>query len=85
MEHSLISSADPESVDIMDGQFGEIVEFDEIGISEDIVLIFLFSVDGIKDGGDGFGIGEGTRPTEFFSDPGVLIKLGHLNLYNLSS
>lgn len=77
MVHALVAGANPEGVDVVDGHFGEVVDFDEVGISENIVLIFLFLVEGVENGGDGFGVGEAAGSAELLPDFGVLIELGH--------
>lgn len=80
MVHALISSTNANGVDLMHRKVSDVVEFNKVGISQDVVLILemIFS-SRIEGSANGRSICECWRPSELSSSSRVLIKLCHDN------
>lgn len=84
VEHAFLASADPHGVDLMHGEVGDVVQFNEVRIPKDIILILeMVLAGGIEGSANGAGVRESRRPSELSPRPSVLVKLSHY-LYNLN-
>lgn len=84
VEHALLASADPHGVHLVHGEVGDVVQFNEVGIPEDVILVLeLVLGRRVEGSADGTGVRESRRPPELSPRPGVLVKLSHY-LYNLN-
>jgi len=85
VEHALVPGTDSDSVDLVKGQFCDVIELDEIGISEDVLLVLdVIFLGGIEGGADWWSVPERNRFAELSTGLCVLIELCHfynLNLY----
>lgn len=79
VEHSLLPCADSVGVDLVDGEVGDVVEFDEVGVSEDVVFAFEVVLGrGVKGSADGRSVCELGRSAELAPGPRVLEKFSHI-------
>lgn len=89
MEHALIACTDSDGVDLVEGKFCDVIEFDEIGVSKYIFLVFdVIFLGGVECGADGRSVSKGNRFSELSTGFSVLIELCHfynLNLYTKTS
>lgn len=89
MQHALVPSADSDGVDLMEGQFSDVIEFNKIGISEHIFFVLdVIPFRGVEGSTDGRSIAERDWFSELSTGFGVLIELCHfynLNLYTKTS
>ena len=84
VEHALLTSAHPHGVDLMHGEVGDVVQLNEVGIPEDVILVLEVVLGSWVEGSaDGAGVCESRRPSELSPCPCVLVKLSHY-LYNLN-
>jgi hypothetical protein len=78
VEHSLFSCADPSSVHLVLGHVRNVVQFDEVGVPQDIVFDFKVVLGSwVESRADGRCVLEQRRSSEFPPGTGVLVKLSH--------
>ena len=80
MKHSLLTHLDSLGVDLVEAELCDIVELDEVGISENIAFFLGFGhlfVVGVEDRDYGLGVDKGDGFAELLPELGVLIKLSH--------
>lgn len=84
MKHSFFSSADSHCVHLMNWKICDVIKFNEIWISENIIFTFdLILWSWVKGCPNWTSICKGGRPSELPSGSCVLIELSHL--YNLNN
>ena len=79
MEHAFLSCADASGVDLVDGEVGDVVKLDEVGVSKNIILVFeVILGSGIEGSAYGRSVCELRRSSVLPTSPSVLVKLSHI-------
>lgn len=85
MQHTLVTGTHSDRVDLVQRQFGDVIQLNKIGISQHILfvldVVLLWRVEG---GPNGWSVAKGDWFSELSTGFGVLIELCHfynLNLY----
>jgi hypothetical protein len=79
MKHAFLACANTSSIDLVDREVGDVVEFDEVGVPQDIVFVLEVVFGGWVEGSsDGRCVCKLGRSSELPPSPGVLVKLCHI-------
>ncbi len=85
MKHAFVTGTDPDRVDLVQRQFGDVIQLNKIGISQHILLVLnAVLLRRIESGPDWWSVAERDWFSKLSTVLGVLIELCHfynLNLY----